>query len=623
MAYQPINLGTPNNNDGDSLYIGGTKINANFAEMYLNLAGSSSNTIKLNVGTTTPISSTGLFWSSAQQKFIPSSSNALRTVGNIGQNSLYITNNGGFAGNADNDLTSLSNTMQLTLESSNMLLVRARNNAGTAAGVRGSLEIGLGNVNVTSLSVYTTGTIIRALNGLSIYKATAEDTATNLRQLLGVSSTTTGITLYYSPTLDLVTLASYSPNVVNGTDSSAAIAHTGFVKYNLQNYPVSSTLLVGRRGIISTNAATNSTSNTLGNLSQDTYFNIDGIYHPKHMEGLIYNYNTINNQITLVTGAAAHWSYSTSGVAGIIPTTAIAIVASYNPIIRTFKSGWTPQYKTDGSTNAVIDATTSASTWYYLYYLGCLVYTSSFGTGVGNEFWPGSSNVVVSSNRDIASVDAQLAAAGYGGVWQTVRRVGPIRTNATNTGAIPFNVKRIDHGAFEYYWGLQPNAAGVASGADTGYTISVSTTGCAIVGSADTVTLAAYSSVTVTVIPPIPGITAFITVKHLPQAGLPALYLYGDSWTVNSSISALYPPFEVLRSMTTGLTNIHNIQVPMIPDGCYIPDGTYNGAGILSVTTSTGLKLRYIYQRPPNEGSPPVTTSSLLQFTVTGFRYAR
>ena len=45
MPYQPISLGTPNNNDGDSLYAGGTKINDNFSELYTNLAGSSSGTL--------------------------------------------------------------------------------------------------------------------------------------------------------------------------------------------------------------------------------------------------------------------------------------------------------------------------------------------------------------------------------------------------------------------------------------------------------------------------------------------------------------------------------------------------------------------------------------------------
>ena len=89
-------------------------------------------------------------------------------------------------------------------------------------------------------------------------------------------------------------------------------------------------------------------------------------------------------------------------------------------------------------------------------------------------------------------------------------------------------------------------------------------------------------------------------------------------------MAATNPPFEIIRSVSTGITNLHNVQIPMIPDGCYIPDGTYGGAGILSVTTSTGLILRYMFQNPPNEGvGQPFVTSSLLQFTVTGFRYAR
>jgi hypothetical protein len=411
-----------------------------------------------------------------------------------------------------------------------------------------------------------------------------------------------------------------SAGVRQASDSSNAIAHTGFVKLLLGLYPLSSTLLVARRGIVNTNSN--------NNLATDNYLNIDGIYHPKHCEGLIYNYNNEGgvNKITLVTGAACHWSYNTSGVAGISPVTSIAMVASYTPIIRTFVSGWTPEYNDAGTTPAVIDASVLPNTWYYLYYIGSL---TQHAVGA-KTFYPGSSNVVVSSNRDIASVDAQLAAAGYGGVWQVVRRLGPIRSNSTATGAVPFNVKRIDHGAFEYYWGLNANAAGAANGADTSYTITVPPTQIKTYGSSATFTLGDYSSAVLTTIPPIPGISAMITVKHTPTTGgnLPLLYMYGDSWTVNSSISALFPPFEVLRSMTTGICNVHNVQIPMIPDGCYIPDGTYAGAGILAVTTSTGLRLRFVFQRPNADGvgtisQPGNISSSLLQFTVTGFRLAR
>jgi hypothetical protein len=61
----------------------------------------------------------------------------------------------------------------------------------------------------------------------------------------------------------------------------------------------------------------------------------------------------------------------------------------------------------------------------------------------------------------------------------------------------------------------------------------------------------------------------------------------------------------------------------MIPDGCYIPDGTYGGAGLLAITTSTGLKLRWIMQNASNEGNKTPITSTLMQITTTGFRLAR
>jgi hypothetical protein len=60
MTYQPINLGTPNNNDGDSLYAGGSKINANFAELYTNLAGSSSGTLRIDLSGAGAVTSTVL-----------------------------------------------------------------------------------------------------------------------------------------------------------------------------------------------------------------------------------------------------------------------------------------------------------------------------------------------------------------------------------------------------------------------------------------------------------------------------------------------------------------------------------------------------------------------------------
>jgi hypothetical protein len=607
MSFQPINLGTPNNNDGDSLYAGGTKINQNFTEIYEDLGGSSSSNIKVMVGTS-PSTSTGLFWNSTTQAFVPASSNSIRTVGSVGQGALFITNNSGVAGNADNDLSSVANTLVAQLEGRNMFFLRTRSNTSVST-TRGSLDINLGNASVTSISVYTTSVVVRGSQGLEVYKAAAEDNAT-YTPILTTTSTATGVTLYQTPVLDF---SSMTAGVRQGSDSSNAIAHTGFVQVNLSKFTQSSTQVRAQRGVVNVNS--NQT------LALDNTFTVDGIYHPKHIEGLIYNYNTIDNKVTLVTGAAAHWSYSTSGVAGIAPTTAIAIVASYNPIIRVFTPGWTPQYNAAGTTPAVIDGSISPNTWYYLYYVGSLIYTSSFGTGVGNEFYPGSSNVLISSNRDIASVDAQLQAAGYGGIWQVNRRLGPVRSNASGTGLVPFNVKRIDHGGFEFYWGLQPNSAG-----DTSYTLTINTAGSLrIVGSSATFTLQDYNSAVLTAVPPIPGITAHLTVKHLTPAAstLPMVYMYGDSWTVNSSISALFPPFEYFRSMTTGVTNVHNIQLPMIPDGCYIPDGVYGGAGLLAVTTSTGLRVRYIMQNAQNEGNKAVITSTLLQITTTGFRIAR
>lgn len=645
MAYQPISLGTPNNNDGDSLYAGGVKINSNFSELYTALAGASGATLKITIGSTTPGTSTTLGWSNSLQAFVPTSSDAIRTLGSNSASAVFITNNTGVSGGVNSDLLGMPNTNYLQINGRQIYNIRART-TGTAVNTRAEVHFGLGLSNVTALSILTTSVLIRGLNGLEVYRAAAEDNAAYTKLLDSGSFTTSGVQLYLTPTLDFTSM---SVGVRNGSDSSNALAHTGFVKLLLGQYALSSTTVRGVRGIVGQSS----------NLTGGIQFNVDGIYHPKHIEGLIYNYNTSNNVLTLVTGAAAHWSYSTSGVAGIDQTTAIAIVASYTPILRTFVSGWTPSYDAVGSTPAVIDATVIPNTWYYLYYIGCLQQHT-----IGSQtFYPGSSNVVVSSNRDIASVDAQLRAAGYGpagpnGYWQVVRRIGPVKTDGqASPRLLPFNVKRIDHGGFEYYWGLQGNGYGATNGADTSYTVlaypavagapnPTMTNGAfsSIVGtvqvpriflSSDTLIVggptANYTSALLTTIPPIPGVTAHLTVRHRPSAAVPYIYFHGEAWTVNSSISALYPPFEVVRSTQSGITHIHNIQLPMSPDGCYIPDGTYGGAGILSVTTSAGQYLRYAMVA--GETSTGVFTSAAqlgvngsslaLGITVTGFRYAR
>ena len=616
MSYQSVNLGTPNNNDGDSLYAGGVKINANFAELYVALAGSSGAALKIALGTT-PGTSTTLSWNNALQQFVPSSSDAIRTLGAVTSSSLYLTNNSGVAGSPNNDLTGSPNTQYLFINGRQIYNARAYVTS-TAANTRAEIHFGMGLSAVTSFSLYTTGAVVRGARGLTVYVNTAED---NAASSLVATSTTSGIQLYQTPTLDL---ASMSTGVRTGSDSSMALCHTGFVALNLTKYVQSSTTITSQRGIVATG----------GQFSSSFAMMIDGIYHPKHCEGLIYNYNTINNVLTLVTGAACHWSYNTSGVAGLASISSIAMVASYTPILRTFTAGWTPEYNPTGSTPAVIDATVTTNTWYYLYYIGCLQ-QHTVGT---LTFYPGSSNVVVSSNRDIASVDAQLRAAGYGpagpnGYWQVVRRLGPVKTDSqASPRLVPFNVKRIDHGAFEYYWGLNSGPFNAAGGGDSSYTQSLQVP--QIYLSSQTVTVGPtgnFTSALLTQVPPIPGITAFLTVRHRPSAAIPYMYLYGEAWTVNSSISALYPPFEVIRSVQSGVTTTHNIQLPLSPDGCYIPDGTYNGAGILSVMGNTGQTIRYamvagetgtgVYT---SAAQLPINGSSLaLSVAVTGFRYAR
>jgi hypothetical protein len=101
MALQTIFLGTPNNNDGDSLYAGGAKINANFTELYTQLAGLPTNALRIDCGTPLigdPALGDMLGWSAINNQFIPSSSTMLKTLSGNGSSTLILTNNAGIAG---------------------------------------------------------------------------------------------------------------------------------------------------------------------------------------------------------------------------------------------------------------------------------------------------------------------------------------------------------------------------------------------------------------------------------------------------------------------------------------------------------------------------------------------
>ena len=165
MSYQPILLGTPNNNDGDSLYAGGVKLNANFVELYIALAGSTSNNLRIDLaGTSAPNRGDVLRWSTTSNKFVSGSSDAVKTWGTAGVSTLFITNNSGSAG-VNGEFTAAPNSVGLTVNGRSLFNILTRSTS-TVALTRAELNLGLGLNWVTSVSIYTTSLVVRGRDGL-------------------------------------------------------------------------------------------------------------------------------------------------------------------------------------------------------------------------------------------------------------------------------------------------------------------------------------------------------------------------------------------------------------------------------------------------------------------------
>jgi hypothetical protein len=586
---ESINLGTPNNNDGDSLYAGGAKINANFTEIYNALAGSTSGAILIQLDENSMVTGNALRYSASQEKFVSVSSTSLRSLGADGQTLLYLTNDSGLAG-VDNDLVGPPNSLNLVINGRRLWTFRGRNTS-VSTSTRGEWHLGMGLTNVTSVSVYTTGLTVRGLYGLEVFVSAAEDTAT-YTQLL--SSSSNGIRLYNSPVLDVASGATKSIS-----DSSNSIAHTGFVKLFSERFASSSFTITVNNGLVGGGDATQSSRN-LG---------IDPRYYPHLCQGFLYSYNSVASTVSVTPGSTTHYSFGTADVANISTTSVLALVANTSTMTKTWATGWSV-----AGSNAVIDATITADTWYYIY---LIAHNTS-----------GAPDYVISSQK---TVNAAISALGaVTGEWSIIRRLGCVRTDSSGTPApLPFTVNKVADSTIHMSWGRLASTGAInpATAAHSNYRRTIVTTAQVTpltTSQAATATAESFYSSNLTFVPPIPGITAKLNVVWNPAFTTqnPALYLYGYGMH-HSSISTNIQgaPMEVIsRGTVAGLTSNTTVMLPMSPEREQLSETNLANTAIFP---TTGQTLRFLITNAVIASTIAPAAQTYLAFDTLGFNVTR
>jgi hypothetical protein len=589
MTYQAINLGTPNNNDGDSLYAGGTKINGNFTEIYTALAGSTANAIRIELTDAGLVTGNSLRYSSMLGKFVSVSSTSLRTLGNDGASLLYLTNNAGLAG-VDEDLTAAPNSLNSVINGRRMFQLRARTTSTTAL-TRGELHIGLGLNNVTSLSVLTTSVVVRGVNGLEIFISAAEDSASYTKML---DTSSNGVRLYNSPVLDV---ASGATKAIS--DSSNSIAHTGFVKAWTERYASSSFTITVNNGIIGG-----------GNLSSATRnIGIDPVFYPHLCQGFLYSYNSVANQIAVTPGAATHYSFGTAGEVPISNTSVLSIVASSSTNTKTWATGWSV-----GGSNAILDASITADTWYYIYLIA--------------ETATGAPDIVLSSQRTIGL--AQSALNGVTVDYSIIRRLGCVRTDSSGSPVpLPFTVSKVADSTIHFSWARLRTTGAINPGtaAHSAFRRQIITTAQITprnTSTAATATAENFFSSNLTFVPSIPGVTAKLGVVYQPAFTTqnPVLYLYGYGMHHSSITTNVQgAPMEVIsRPQVSLLTSNTTIMLPMSPDREQM---TETNLGTASIFPTTGQTIRFLFANNVIATTIAPVAQNYLAFDTLGFNVTR
>jgi hypothetical protein len=595
MSYSPILLGTPNNNDGDSLYVGGVKINANLTELYNAIGGSTSNTFLINFQNANGRGRGDILrWDSANSIYATASSDTLKTNASSGVSALFITNRVGLAG-AENEFFGQVDSIYAMINSRPMFNLISRNTSNSVV-TRGEMNFGLGLAQVTSVSIYTTSLVVRGSQGLQVFTASLEDVSSYTRLLLTAGG---GIVLEGTPTVSGTAVRSI-------VDSSNSIAHTGMVQAaiaaNVSKYTLSSTTVSAGHNLLGGGDLT--TNRTI-------YLNPD--YWPEYIDGFLYDVE-LSNTLRVMPGACAHFSYGTTGATRISETSVLSFVSTASPMTRTWTTGWSV---TAGSA-AIIDnvATPQLRTWYYIYLLGNAI--------------SGTTDFVVSAAREINTVSSLVFTASATSSIQIVRRIGAVLTDPVTTGALlRFTTQRAGGNVIRQNW-LIPNGtalmtnttsagAAVAIAADTRLLTVVSTSSVSstmlIIGSSTTlVNYNEFTSAIITQIPPIQGVNARLNIVHNPSASLPVMYFFGEAYFSSSTAAARSPNLQNVRSIVSGSLNYHTVTVPMMPDNAYIADSQ-----LASISTTSGARIRQIFVSTVNSR----LTSNSLHYVCEGFDLAR
>lgn len=597
MAYQPILLGTPNNNDGDSLYAGGVKLNANFIELYNALAGSTSNNLRIDLGgTAAPNRGDVLRWSTSSNKFVSGSSDTIKTLGSSGVSTLFITNNSGSAG-VDGEFTAAPNSVGLTVNGRSLFNILTRNTSEVQL-TRAELNLGLGLSWVTSVSIYTTSLVVRGRDGLWVYAASAEDVSSYTRLLL-----TTGNSLVF----EAAALSGLA--VKAATDSSLSVAHTGMVQgalsSNLSKFTQSSTAITAGNGLIGG-----------GDLSTSRTIYLDPREWPEHIEGFLYDVD-LANTVRVSPGSAVHFSYSTTGATRISETSVLSFVFTSAILTRSWTTGWT----TAVGGPAIVDTTPAGNgprlnTWYYIFLVG--------------NATNGAVDFTMSANRDIATVSSLVFTAAATSSVQIVRRIGAVLTDNATTGTfVRFNTQRGGGNVIKFNWLATNGSVLLGAGTSAGVQVALgdaklttvvgtqatTTSLMMVVGSSTTLTnYNEFTTSVITQIPPMPGVTARLQVVHNPGSSAAVLFMFGDAYFSNNTAAAKSPTYQIVRSLTTSVLNYHSIAIPMVPDNNVLGD-----TQIAAITTSTGARIRQLFVSPANQRF----TSNSLHYVCEGFDLAR
>lgn len=595
MALQTIFLGTPNNNDGDSLYAGGTKINANFIELYTQLAGAPSNALRIDCGTPLiglPTVGDVLGWSTVNNQFIPSSSTMLKTLAGNGSSTLILTNNTGKAG-TDEEFTGIPNSLSLIINGRRMFGLVATTTGSTVAS-RGEWYIGMGNPQATSLAITTRGVAVGGIDGLRVYRNTAEENSISSTLL---STGSSGIILYNTP---IINSADYKA----ASDSSGTIVHSGFVQNAIsrRGFANGTSTVTGARGLAGG-----------GTLEQNRELVPDMRFFAGQITGLSYNFRGVPARLVIQPGAAAHYSFSVTGATVISSTEVRAFVSVPTEMVRSWNndSVWS-----DSNSNANIE-TINIATWYYVYLI------------VNNS--NGAADFIVTDARSYAGAESKLAQAAGGASYSVVRRLGTFKTGA-DIAAIPF-VTSAQGNVLKFEYALH--------GAGPGHSPLVETTAFTVTALAGltpvqgllhssvatTASVALYSSILVRSLPPLPGIIANFDIIHATAQITNAVAFFGEPWA--SSGATAYgsgtgaSPTQIVKDNVANVTSIYTRTLPVSPDTTLITDAALAGSTVWASNSGVNIRYAIVGKNTAGQAFANTATPSYLGWDVRGFEIAR